>query len=101
MWDLALRSSTQDNELTALNRPLISTDASVVPETTMDSTTPAKITSDAIVEVLDKAIIDKPLMIDAEPEPGCSSWINNIDIDQRPTTLSSVFSVVCPGKFHA
>ncbi|XP_050684750.1 uncharacterized protein LOC126979466 [Leptidea sinapis] len=90
------KASTQDNEATALNRSLISTDASVVPETTMNATTHAKITSDATVEVSDKAIMDKPLMIEAEPEPGCSSWINNIGIDQRPTTPSSVFSVVSP-----
>lgn len=40
--------------------------------------------------------MDKPRIIEAEPEPGCSSWINNIGIDQRPTSPPSVFFVVSP-----
>lgn len=40
----------------------------------MNATTRGKITSDAKVEISDKGIMDKPLMIETEPENGCSSW---------------------------
>lgn len=35
--------------------------------------------------------------IEGEPQPGCSTWMSNIEIDQRPSTSpSSVFSIVRP-----
>lgn len=101
------QTTTSDNGATAPNRPFALTEASVDPETITAATIPAKITSVSTVEDSDKVTIDEPLIcrmpvvmtpseIEAEPEPGCSTWMTNIEIDQRPTTPPSVFSVVSP-----
>ncbi|CAK1600156.1 unnamed protein product [Parnassius mnemosyne] len=69
-----------------------------LPQTTTSGNRATVPTISAIDEPLicRMSIVMTPSEIEAEPEPGCSTWMNSIEIDQRPTTPPSVFSVVSP-----
>jgi hypothetical protein len=98
-------TNSSDNEPTALNTQFDLTDA---PETTTATTIPPMVASvstlrdsiinDAIEEPMTchTPVVMIPSEIEAEPEPGCSTWMSNTQINQSPSSPNSVFPVVSP-----